>query len=134
MPQAGQILHCKNFKYRDGSVGQKLLVVLNSSVDYPCLVLKTTSQFHFYINALPGCNSRKKTFFVSIECNQGFDKDTFIQFPTIYPVDINDMLQKKEITFIGQLDDICFANLRKCLRNYKHDIAEQHWHLIYQSK
>jgi len=86
MPQAGQILFCNNFDFRDGNTGRKLLVVLNSSEKYPCLVLKTTSKDHRYFNAFPGCNSTKRTFHIPDECGQDFKGDTYVQFPKILAI------------------------------------------------
>jgi len=135
MPKAGQILFHKQFVYSDGTTGEKLLVVLNTCENKDtCLILKTTSKSKWYGYATPGCNSSKRMFCVSKNCEQGFSKDTFVQMNQIYPVNIEDLLRENKITFVDRLGDICFNNLKRCLRNYKDDIPQQYWTAIYSAK
>lgn len=135
MPSAGQKLFCKDFVFSDNSTGEKLLVVLNDCGNKgTCLVLKTTSQEKHYIRSHPGCNSMKKCFYVLMECEQGFDKDTFIQLEHIYPINIEELLDVRQLKFIGRLSDACFKNLKKCLRNFKDDIPVGYWQLIYRQQ
>ena len=133
MPQAGQILRCKDFVFDDQSTGEKLLVVLNTCDNTEtCLVLKTTSQERYYAGSHVGCNSLKKCFLIYIECQQGFPKNTFIQLEYVYPINITELLDTKQITFIGHISNICFLNLKKCLKNFKEDIPTEFWKLIYK--
>ena len=45
MPGPGTILHYKDFRFEDGTTGDKYFIVLNKTeIDSDCLVLKTTSQ------------------------------------------------------------------------------------------
>ena len=132
MPKAGQILLHKDFVFKDKNIGIKLVVVLNTCDNNEiCLVLKTTSQSKHYIGAYPGCNSGKKCFCVYEECQQGFPTDTFVQLDYVYPINVEHLLKIKKITFVDHLSDICFANLKKCLRNFKEDIPIGFWSLIY---
>lgn len=132
MPRAGQILFCRDFVFTDSSVGNKLLVALNTCDNKEiCLVLKTTSQKEFYSGSHSGCNSMKKCFCIYAECQQGFDKDTFVQLDYVYTINVDQLLNIKQITFVDHLSDICFANLKKCLRNFREDIPTGYWTLIY---
>jgi hypothetical protein len=132
MPRAGQILFCKDFVFSDKSTGNKLLIALNSCANKETsLVLKTTSQSKYYTMSHPGCNSMKKCFCIYAECQQGFPTDTFVQLDHIYPINVDQMLNSKQVTFVDHLSDICFTNLKKCLRNFKEDIPTGYWALIY---
>lgn len=135
MPTAGQILFCKAFEFRDKSKGRKLVIALNTCDNKEtCFVLKTTSNDRRYPNGHPCCNSLKKCFCIYAECKQGFDeKHTFVQLDYIYPMNVAELLNAKQISFIDRLDDTCFANLKKCLRKYKDDIPIGFWDLIYRS-
>lgn len=133
MPRAGQILSCKDFVFSDKSTGKKLLIALNTCDNKEtCLALKATSQNKYYIGSHPGCNSTKKCFCIYAECQQGFPKDTFVQLDYIYPINVDQLLNSKQIVFVGHLSEICFANLKKCLRNFKEDIPTGYWALIYR--
>ena len=135
MPVAGQILFCKDFVFTDGSTGQKLVIALNACDNTETsLVLKTTSQKRRYYYSHPGCNSPKKCFCIYAECKQGgFNEEyTFVQLDQIYPINVEQLLNVRQISFLGRMSDICFANLKKCLRKYKDDIPVGFWALIYK--
>ena len=135
MPKAGQILYHKNFVFTDGDTGEKLVVVLNTCDNREtCLVLKTTSQSGRYIYAMPGCNSYKQEFCIYKECEQGFPQKTFIQIDNIYPINVEQLLANKEVSFVDHLSDVCFTNLKRCLRNFREDIPQQYWNTIYSPK
>jgi len=135
MPTAGHILFCKGFVFTDKSTGKKLVIALNTCDNKAtCLVLKTTSQKKHYYYSHPGCNSLKKCFCVYAECKQGFDEEyTFVQLDQIYPINVDELLNAQQISFIDRISDICFTNLKRCLRNYKDDIPIWFWSLIYKS-
>jgi hypothetical protein len=134
MPIAGQILHHKDFLFRDGGKGNKYVIVLNTGDnDRPCLVIKTTSKAKHYPYATPGCNSGKCVYLILKECEQDFPIDTYLQLDYIYSVDVQEQLNNNKITFTGHLSTICFNNLKKCLRNFRADIPQKHWQIIYSS-
>ena len=135
MPSAGQILFHKNFQFNDREKGKKLVIVLNNcDNDKTCLVLKTTSQPRRYPFAIPGCNSTNCIYFVLRECKQDFDDDTYIQLDYVYPIVVEEDLNKHEVTFSGHLSVACLNNLKKCLRNFREDIPSKYWQIIYSSK
>ena len=82
---------------------------------------------------MPGCNSLKKCFYIPIDCDQDFDDNTYIQLPRIFELNIDALLSQKQLSFIGHISDICFDNLKKCLRKFKYDISLQYWAKIYQA-
>lgn len=132
MPTAGHILLDKAFVFNDKNVGKKLVIALNTCNNKEtCLVLKTTSQSIRYTYTTPGCNSCKGIFCIFEECEQGFPEDTYVQLDYVYPINVEQLLNKKQIAFVDRLSDICFTNLKKCLRNFKKDIPTGFWSLIY---
>ncbi len=133
MHRQGQILLCRDFRFDDGTIANKLFVLLDTATsDDSCLVLMTTSNKSRYAYATPGCNSLRNCFHVPIDCDQDFHVDTYIQLPRISDLDVDDLLSRKQLSFIGHMSDICFTQLKKCLRKFKHDVSLQHWARIYQ--
>ncbi|OFY46222.1 MAG: hypothetical protein A2Z69_00475 [Bacteroidetes bacterium RBG_13_44_24] len=132
MPLAGQILHHKDFVFRDGEKGNKYIIALNScDNDKTCLVVKTTKQSRHYPLAYPGCNSSKCIFLILKDCEQDFAIDTYVQLDHIYSVNVEEQLNNKQVTFTGHLTPICFTNLKRCLRNFRDDIPQRYWQIIY---
>lgn len=136
MAQVGQILHYRDFRFEDGSVGNKLFVVLNEAdINSPCLVLKTTSQPTRYIEASEGCNSGKRVFFIPQNWQECFSLDTYIQLPQIFEISTEELLKgslaNKSIDVIGSLSVNCFAQLKNCLKKFRYDISPDHWKLIF---
>lgn len=75
MPELGDILCDKKFKFGDGTVGEKLLIILNKPRgNEPYLVVKTTSQKDRYEGVKPGCNPKRHVFLFA-----GFRKRRFSQ-------------------------------------------------------
>ena len=135
MPSAGQILHHKNFVFQDGNTGNKYLIVLNTcDNDKTCLVLKTTSQPKRYPYATPGCNSCQGIFCIYQECEQDFTKDTYVQLDYVYPINVEDKLDMHQVSFTGHLTPQCFTGLKRCLRNFREDIPQKYWAVIYSQK
>ena len=135
MPTAGHILFCKDFVFRDKTKGKKLVIALNACDNTEtCLVLKTTHQKKHYYYSHPGCNSQKKCFCIYTGCKQGgFEEEyTFVQLDYIYPINVDELLNAKQINFLDRMSEVCFANLKKCLRKYKDDIPPRFWALIYR--
>lgn len=135
MPGEGQILYHKNFVYLDRKTGEKLCVVLNTcSNEDTCLVLKTTSQSSRYFTAMPGCHPSQGMFCVYKECGQDFPEETFIQLDYVYPIVVETLLRTNQVSFVGHMSEVCFKNLKKCLRNFRADIPQKYWSIIYSSK
>jgi len=139
MPQPGQILYYKDYEFPDDhSKKDKLFIVLNDTdKDSVCLVLKTTSQSTRYEGTDKGCNPRKKVFFVPTNWEHCFSKNTYIQLPQIIPIPVDTLLVgdiSGKIYVTNSLTPECFELLRECLRQFKIDISEEHWKLIFMSR
>lgn len=135
MPIAGQVLYHRNFIFTDGDTGDKLVIVLNTGENTETsLVLKTTSQSARYSFVTPGCKSNKKVFCIFTDCEQDFPEDTYIQMDNIYPINVEQLLKNKQLSFVNHLSEICFTNLKRCLRNFRNDIPKQYWTTIYSAK
>ena len=134
MPSLGDIISYKNFVFSDGDIADKLFVVLNED---PCLVLKTTSKPHRYNKASQGCNENLKVFFAPISWQSCFKKDTYIQLPQIFEISTHELLSGGALgsdtikILKSQISDDCLPELINCLKQFKEDIAEEHWELIF---
>ncbi len=137
MPQPGEVLCYRDYRFENGSSRDKLFVVLNAAdSDTPCLLLKTTSQPRRYLGVRRGCNLQKRVFFVPADWGKCFDSDTYIQLPEIVELPTAELLRgafSNLIYRVNSLSSDCFAQLKNCLKQFKQDIAQQHWELIFQS-
>lgn len=137
MPQPGQVLYYEDFRFENGSTGGKLFVILNvADINSPCLVLKTTSQSKRYEGVRKGCNPQKGVFFIPLDWQECFPLDTYIQLPQIIEISTEELLQgtlSKRIRMANSLSDDCFIQLKNCLKQFKEDISQQHWRLIFKS-
>ncbi len=134
MPKAGDVYFHKSFPYEDGTIGQKLLLVLNDSEDCSlCLVLKTTSQSRRYTKAVMGCNPEYGVYFIPKEW-QGFSLPTYIQLRPVFEINLSNFIKngiEGNIIYKFSLDKKCYELLIKCLMNhFKDDVSEYHWKLI----
>jgi hypothetical protein len=136
MPYPGQILCYKDFEFEDHSKRDKLLVVLNDSEkDSVCLVLKTTSQSRHYEGAGKGCNPQKRVFFVPTYWEQCFKLDTYIQLPEVFQITADELLVgdiSRRIYVSSSLSVECFKLLKNCLKQFREDISDYHWRLIFE--
>ncbi len=137
MPQPGQILCYKDYEFDDHSKKEKLFVVLNDTDrNSVCLVLKTTSKSRRYEGVEKGCNPQKKVFFVPTGWEQCFTLDTYIQLLEITEIATETLLVgeiSRKIYVSSSLSIECFRLLKNCLKQFKQDIAAQHWKLIFKS-
>lgn len=137
MAQPGEVLHYREYEFEDGAKGDKYFVVLSeASLDSPCLVLKTTSKPGRYKEARQGCNPEKKVFFVPARWQRCFSFDMYVQLPQVIEIPTKDLLTgsfSSRITVADSLSSDCFVQLKSCLKQFKNDIAQYHWKLIFQS-
>jgi len=137
MPQPGQILCYKDYEFDDQSRKDKLFVILNDTdKDQLCLALKTTSKSRRYQGVEKGCNPQKKVFFVPTGWEQCFTLDTYIQLPEIFEIAADKLLAgdiSRKIYVSSSLSVECFKLLKNCLKQFKEDVSEQHWKLIFKS-
>jgi len=137
MPQPGQILCYKEYEFDDHSKRDKLFVVLNDTDrNSVCLVLKTTSQSRRYKGVRKGCNPQSKVFFVPTDWEQCFQLDTYIQLPQIIQITTEELLVgdiSGRIYVSSSLSVEGFKLLKDCLKQFKKDISQHDWELIFKS-
>jgi len=134
MPEQGDIIYYKNYEFEDGTKSNKLFIVM---FDNPCLVLKTTSQPKRYLNVKPGCNPPQKVFFIPHSLQECFKSDTYIQLPHLIELTTAEIIEYSMqgiIKEIGKISGSQLTNIRSCLRNFKNDIADEHWDLLFKRK
>lgn len=80
----GTILFHPRFKFKDGEIGEKLLIILNTpeNNNIPLLVCKTTSIEKYGITN-QGCHSQSNIYYIDADFDF-FKKNTWIQFHEIY--------------------------------------------------
>jgi len=136
MPKPGDVYFHSQFKYQNGSIGRKLLIVLNKKERKSlCLSLKTTSQNERYKGAQKGCNPDKKVFFIPKEW-QRFDVPTYVQLVPIYPIQLEELIRLgmyKVIEYKFTLTDDCLKQLLNCLKkHFRKDISDYFYQLIFK--
>jgi len=135
MPDFGEVLHYRDFEFEDGTKRDKLLIILSSAcLDNPCLFLLATSQSERFQDATPGCNPSKKVFFIPASWKTLFPVDTYIPLLQILEKATVDLLKGRfaeRIFPIGHLREDVSSLLLKCLRQFRDDISDQHWNIIF---
>ena len=109
--EVGSIYFHKDFKFPDGTTGEKLFVVVNSpSKTESYLVCKTTSKEKPpYRLRRPGCDE-KRNYFMFFSGQDNFPTDTWIQFDKIYEFTTEELLRdkfgKSNIKYKGHLKPV----------------------------
>jgi hypothetical protein len=139
MPLVGEIFFHNEFKFKDGSEGEKLFVVIYANTEKNIyLVLKTTSQKKRYPNiSLRGCHSNSLVYFLPKAQYNFLNKDTYIQLGEIFSYKSNDLLQGKfsgSIKPISTLTEDVRNGILNCLKQCKEDIEEEYFELIFSKK
>lgn len=122
----------KNFEFKNGDIGEKLLVLLNTPQEKSELYLfcKTTSNPNRKPTR-PGCHPSISLFFIP-EKKECFPRDTWLQLFDITPADAASVLQdywQKYLIEKGRLTDLCIKQLMNCVKLIE-DIEEEYKNLI----
>ncbi len=134
--ERGTILFHTRFQFRNGTIGEKLLVVLNTpKSDEPYLLIRATSQVEkwssYYKQTIQrGCNYRLLLFFITPEDKTFFEKPTLLQFDEIYPLTREQLLSDKfngVLEAKGQLSENKFNEIMNCVKAMKDDIEERYF-------
>jgi len=130
----GAVYYHSQFKFHDGQIGQKILVVLNEPInDEPILIVKTTSNLRGN-KYIIGCNPNKGVFFLPAHQVSFFELDTVIQLLDIYEATPQEFLQahlqEKTLTQLGQLSTLCLSQIMNCIKKLKEDIRQDDFVLI----
>ena len=138
MPSTGDIYFHKSFKFKDGTTGEKLFVILNEpelTRNEPYLVVETTSKFKKE-NLKEGCNPQARGFFVQSK-KDVFDLDTLIQLTDIYEFDAGALIRDGINRFLfhkGTLSKLTVTQIINCLKKLKEDISVKHFDMIMRSR
>jgi hypothetical protein len=131
MPSTGDIYFHKSFKFKDGTTGEKLFVILNE----PYRVVMTTSKLKKE-NLKEGCNPQTRGFFVQSK-KDVFDLDTLIQLTDIYEFDAGALIRDGINRFLfhkGTLSQLTVTQIINCLKKLKEDISVKHFEMIMRSR
>jgi len=128
----GHILFHKKFEFKNGELGEKLIIILNNPdpSKEPYLVCRTTSQEKNKPRKF-GCNKELSLFYLPAN-HDFFEKDTWIQLYEIFPFNASSLLDdhfKGELEVIGKLRELTIRQLINCVKKIK-DIAAAHKKLI----
>lgn len=113
----GTILFHRKFIYKNGSLGKKLLVILNSpSKGESFLFVKTTSRQNDKPKT-PGCieDSTRSLFYVPPK-KDFFDSDTWVQMYSFETVDYNSIVNSPDIKKLGSLKPKTVNDIVDCLQ------------------
>ena len=113
----GSILCDNEFKYRDGTIGKKILIVFNDGTTGYYIVVKTTSKAH-YKGITLGCQltDRYPNFFLP-KGSTCLKLDTWVMLDQFFDLTAHKLLTKSfsgQINRIGLLPDDIFLDLIKC--------------------
>ena len=136
MPSPGDVFLCKDFRFLEGEIRDKLFVVLNNPKESePLLGIITTSQSDRYIGAQQGCNEKLRVFYTPCKWQTCFDVDTYIQMPRIFPFPPDQIVEGGRggcIKLIKTpLTKDCMDLLRGCLRKFTDDISPIYLSLVF---
>ena len=128
MTKPGDILYHKQFRFYDGSVKEKLFIILCSGdEEAPCLALMVTSQNARYEHAVHGCNPRLKVFYIPIIMGEWFEEPTYVSLPYRYPIPIDEIregIASRIIEIPSQISSRCLSEIKNCLkRNFIRDLS-----------
>lgn len=127
----GTIFFHKKFEFKDGEVGEKLLIVLNEpkkSESY--LFCKTTSRSKFNLEH-QGCYSDKNIYVIDAD-HDFFHKKTWVQFHEFYEANATDLLKahfKGDLVVKAQLRIETINALVNCVKR-SDDISKYYLSLL----
>lgn len=127
----GTVLFHTRFTFRDGEVGEKLIVTLNEpEIDEPYIVCKTTSNPQ-YKPKTPGCHAERGLFFIPAG-TEFFEKDTWLQLYDLYEFEREPFLQyhfRHDLEVKDKLSDEMIRQIINCIRICP-DVSDHHLSLI----
>ena len=120
----GDIFFCPKFPYKNGDLGRKCLVLLNSPQEKePYIFCKTTSQQkNKSLNEF--CQPEWQLFFLK-ENTDFFKKNTWFQFYELYPFTLEEFLdlhKNNSLEWKGKLKDITIRQIKNCIKKCSKDI------------
>lgn len=129
---SGAIFHNPIFRFHDGVIGNKLLILLNTPThDQAFLFVTTTSKKHDKPDT-HGCYKHlsQGIFFIPFGGCSFFDRDTWLLLSQRYEIWPEDKHFKNDWRHIGQLNSKLMDNVLKCLFKYHSDdisLSHEEW-------
>jgi hypothetical protein len=112
--ERGNIYRHPEFKFHDGEIGDKLILLLNTpSNKEHGIFVKTTSQQHNKPSTV-GCIKSHRCFYIDAN-SELFDLNTWIQLDDIYEFDANAAKRNDGLHKIGTLNDGKIDKIIDCL-------------------
>ena len=130
--EKGTILFHEKFRFADGELGEKLLIILNTPDPKvgKYLLCRVTSKESNKPRVF-GCHEDLSLFFLPAN-HDFFQRDTWVQLYEIFPFDAATLLQdhfNKQLNVLGKLQDLTIRQLMNCIRKVK-DISLRHKEMI----
>ena len=130
----GDVFFCPKFPYKNGKVGIKYLVLLNSPKEKePYIFCRTTSQQkNKSLNEF--CQPEWKLFFLK-ENSDFFMQNTWLQFYELYEFTLNEFLDlhnNNNLEWKGKLKELTIRQIKNCIKKCKKDISKHFLHYIFK--
>ena len=130
--KAGEIYFCPLFPFKNGEVGAKFLVLLNTpQKNEPFIFCKTTSQ-QKYKQLTEYCQPDYNLFLL-LANKDFFTKNTWLQFYELYEFTNSEFLDlhtNNKLEFKGKLKDLTMRQIINCIKKCKRDIRKSYLTLI----
>lgn len=125
----GAVFHNPEFRFHDGEIGNKLLVLLNTPAHgQSFLFAKTTSKKHDKPDKL-GCfkHRLRGLFFIPQQVCNFFDNDTWLILSDYYEIQTENVCLKSKWYPIGQINSKLMDQIIDCLfKHHSEDISLMH--------
>lgn len=127
--EVGSIYFHKDFKFQDGTTGEKLFIVVNSpSKTENYLVCRTTSRAKPpYRLRRPGCDAQRN-YFMFFPRDNWFSKETWVQFDEIFEFTTEKLLQDRfggSVEHKGYLKPVNIRAVLNCILKSE-DVMEKY--------
>ncbi|MEA1947008.1 MAG: hypothetical protein U9N83_06860 [Thermodesulfobacteriota bacterium] len=114
----GTILFHSKFRFHNGEIGEKFLVILNNQKSRdPFLVAKTTAQDNNK-SRNPGCILKENLFFIEVS-KTWFKLDTWVQLFEVYPFTASEVLKARfdgDLEIRGELPEQKANEIKNCVK------------------
>ncbi len=131
---AGDIYFCPKFPFRDGEIGRKYLVLLNSPVNNdPYIFCRTTSQQKN--KSLKEYCQEDRLLFLLLAGKDFFPKNTWLQFYELYGFtvqEVHNLHLKNDLEYKDKLQDLTVRQIKNCIKKCKDDIKIRHLKYIFK--
>lgn len=112
----GTVLFHTKFRFTDGEIGEKLLIILNTPTpNEPYLVCRTTSKCKYYITK-EGCHEDKGIYHIKAN-RDGFSYDTWIQLSDIFEFTQEELLNARHVHKTCQIKHCLKENTIRAILN-----------------